>query len=84
LYSVLPPAQPIDSLPQHWDAMPANTSCHSCLIQPGSPEHNEVLNLFRATCPNIVLKVPDVPKATSIVVIVMSWDMLGVISMGEG
>ncbi|XP_014047715.2 poly(ADP-ribose) polymerase family member 14-related sequence 1 isoform X1 [Salmo salar] len=50
-------AQPIDSLPQHWDAMPANTSCHSCLIQPGSPEHNEVLNLFRATCPNIVLKI---------------------------
>uniref|UniRef100_A0A8K9XM88 Poly [ADP-ribose] polymerase n=1 Tax=Oncorhynchus mykiss TaxID=8022 RepID=A0A8K9XM88_ONCMY len=50
-------AQPIDSLPQHWDAMPANTSCHSCLIQPGSPEHNEVLNLFRATCPKIVLKI---------------------------
>ncbi|XP_055737967.1 protein mono-ADP-ribosyltransferase PARP14-like isoform X1 [Salvelinus fontinalis] len=50
-------AQPIDSLPQHWDAMPANTSCHSCLIQPGSPEHNEVLNLFQATCGNIVLKI---------------------------
>uniref|UniRef100_A0A4W5P1N3 Poly [ADP-ribose] polymerase n=1 Tax=Hucho hucho TaxID=62062 RepID=A0A4W5P1N3_9TELE len=50
-------AQPIDSLPQHWDPMPANMSCHSCLIQPGSPEHNEVLNLFRATCANIVLKI---------------------------
>ncbi|KAK6311314.1 hypothetical protein J4Q44_G00169780 [Coregonus suidteri] len=50
-------AQPIDSLPQLWDAMPANASCHSCLIQPGSPEHNEVLNLFRATCANNVLKI---------------------------
>ncbi|CAB1341297.1 unnamed protein product [Coregonus sp. 'balchen'] len=50
-------AQPIDSLPQLWDAMPANASCHSCLIQPGSPEHNEVLKLFRATCANNVLKI---------------------------
>ncbi|CDQ72269.1 unnamed protein product [Oncorhynchus mykiss] len=61
--------QPIDSLPQHWNAMSANTSCHSCLIQPGSPEHNEILNLFRATCAKIVLKVPVVPKDRSIIVI---------------
>ncbi|KAM9471310.1 uncharacterized protein ACWYII_007185 isoform 2-T3 [Salvelinus alpinus] len=57
-------AQPIESLPQHWDAMPANTSCLSCLIQPGSPEHNEVLKLFRATCPNKVIKIERIQNPT--------------------
>ncbi|KAJ7990064.1 hypothetical protein DPEC_G00310970 [Dallia pectoralis] len=50
-------AQPVDSLPPHWDTMPANNSCHSFLIQPGSPEHNDVLNLFQATCPNNIIKI---------------------------
>ncbi|XP_064870903.1 uncharacterized protein LOC115115490 isoform X1 [Oncorhynchus nerka] len=57
-------AQPIESLPRHWDAMPANTSCLSCLIQPGSPEHNEVLNLFRATCPNKVIQIERIQNPT--------------------
>ncbi|CAB1350326.1 unnamed protein product, partial [Coregonus sp. 'balchen'] len=56
--------QPIESLPQHWDAVPANTSCLSCLIQTGSPEHNEVLNLFRATCPNNVIKIERIQNPT--------------------
>ncbi|XP_045070984.1 protein mono-ADP-ribosyltransferase PARP15-like [Coregonus clupeaformis] len=56
--------QPIESLPQHWDAVPTKTSCLSCLIQTGSPEHNEVLNLFRATCPNNVIKIERIQNPT--------------------
>ncbi|XP_029599294.1 uncharacterized protein LOC115181509 isoform X3 [Salmo trutta] len=57
-------AQPIEVLPQHWDAMPANMSCLSCLIQPGSTEHNAVLKLFRATCPNKVIKIERIQNPT--------------------
>ncbi|XP_036797996.1 uncharacterized protein LOC118938375 [Oncorhynchus mykiss] len=57
-------AQPIESLPRHWDAMPANTSCLSCLIQPGSPEHNEVLKLFRDTCHNKVTQIERIQNPT--------------------
>ncbi|XP_064815812.1 uncharacterized protein LOC135532113 [Oncorhynchus masou masou] len=57
-------AQPIESLPRHWDAMPANTSCLSCLIQPGSPEHNAVLKLFRDTCHNKVIQIERIQNPT--------------------
>ncbi|XP_034150940.1 poly(ADP-ribose) polymerase family member 14-related sequence 1 isoform X2 [Esox lucius] len=50
----------VDTLPPHWDAMPANKSCHSFLVQPGSPEHQEVLKLFQATCTNNVIKIERV------------------------
>ncbi|XP_020316936.2 uncharacterized protein LOC109870722 [Oncorhynchus kisutch] len=45
------PAQQ-DNLPQHWDTRPATTSVRLYPIQSGSPEYDEVLSLFRATCPD--------------------------------
>eukprot|EP00063_Salmo_salar_P075022 XP_014049857.1 PREDICTED: poly [ADP-ribose] polymerase 14-like [Salmo salar] len=57
-------SQPIQVLPQHWDAMPANTSCLSCLIQPGSTEHKAVLKLFRATCRKKVIKIQRIQNPT--------------------
>ncbi|XP_030642348.1 poly(ADP-ribose) polymerase family member 14-related sequence 1 [Chanos chanos] len=46
-----------DTLPEHWDAMTGNLLCKACQVQSGSPEYNEVLNLFKATCQNNVLKI---------------------------
>lgn len=46
-----------EEVPEHWDAMPANTSSHAVTIKAGTPEHNEVLNLFQATCKNTIIKV---------------------------
>lgn len=59
---LLSPAQQ-DNFPQHWDTKPATTSVHLHLIKPESPEYNEeyneVLGLFRNTCPdNEIIKVP--------------------------
>ncbi|XP_023866715.1 protein mono-ADP-ribosyltransferase PARP15-like isoform X1 [Salvelinus sp. IW2-2015] len=54
------PAQQ-DNLPQHWDTKPATTSVQLYSIQPGSPEYDEVLGLFRATCPcNTIIKIERV------------------------
>ena len=49
---------PLDEdVPEEWDAMPANTTSHAVTIQAGTAEHNEVLNLFQATCKQAVIKV---------------------------
>ncbi|XP_055733800.1 protein mono-ADP-ribosyltransferase PARP15-like [Salvelinus fontinalis] len=54
------PAQQ-DNLPQHWDTKPATTSVRLYSIQPGSPEYDEVLGLFQATCPdNTIIKIERV------------------------
>ncbi|XP_067107878.1 protein mono-ADP-ribosyltransferase PARP14-like isoform X2 [Osmerus mordax] len=53
-----------DNLPPHWDAMPANTSCLSCPIQPGSTEYNTVQNLFKATCPRNIIKIERIQNST--------------------
>ena len=47
----------LDELPAHWDAMPPNTTCVSVPVLAQSPEYNEVLNLFLATCQQTVIKV---------------------------
>ncbi|XP_046902162.1 poly(ADP-ribose) polymerase family member 14-related sequence 1 isoform X2 [Hypomesus transpacificus] len=53
-----------DNLPPHWDAMPANTSCLSCPIQPGSTEYNTVQGLFKATCPRNIIKIERIQNST--------------------
>ncbi|XP_062312355.1 protein mono-ADP-ribosyltransferase PARP14-like isoform X2 [Osmerus eperlanus] len=53
-----------DNLPPHWDAMPANTSCLSCPIQPGRTEYNTVQNLFKATCPRNIIKIERIQNST--------------------
>ena len=63
IVDVPPPGQK-DNLPPHWDAMPANTSCLSCPIQPGSTEYNTVQGLFKATCPRNILKVALFPLSS--------------------
>lgn len=47
----------VDRLPNHWDAMPANASCHCVTINTGTPEYTEVENLFKATCKDTITKV---------------------------
>ncbi|XP_023866724.1 protein mono-ADP-ribosyltransferase PARP15-like isoform X2 [Salvelinus sp. IW2-2015] len=57
----LNPSAQQDNLPQHWDTKPATTSVQLYSIQPGSPEYDEVLGLFRATCPcNTIIKIERV------------------------
>ncbi|XP_070693875.1 poly(ADP-ribose) polymerase family member 14-related sequence 1 [Pempheris klunzingeri] len=46
-----------EDVPDCWDAMPANTSCHVLAINAGTAEHTEVLRLFQATCKNTVIKI---------------------------
>ncbi|CDQ75016.1 unnamed protein product [Oncorhynchus mykiss] len=54
------PAQQ-DNLPQQWDTRPATTSVRLYPIHSGSPEYDEVLSLFRATCPdNTIIKIERV------------------------
>ncbi|XP_074550674.1 poly(ADP-ribose) polymerase family member 14-related sequence 1 isoform X2 [Halichoeres trimaculatus] len=43
--------------PESWDPIPSGKSCLAVTIQPGTPEYNEVLNLFQATCKLNVLKI---------------------------
>lgn len=46
-----------EDVPEHWDTMPANTTCHAVTIKAGTGEYNEVLNLFQASCKQIVTKI---------------------------
>ncbi|KAG9349380.1 hypothetical protein JZ751_027823 [Albula glossodonta] len=53
-------AQESESLPKHWVAMKANEQCTMIELQAGTPEHNEIQGLFKATCPRQVLKIERV------------------------
>ncbi|CAB1419170.1 unnamed protein product [Pleuronectes platessa] len=46
-----------DAVPAHWEAMPPNTTCVAVSIQEETPEYNEVLNLFQASCKQPVIKI---------------------------
>lgn len=46
-----------EEVPEHWDMMPANTTSHSVTIPAGTAEYDEVLQLFRASCPQTVIKI---------------------------
>ncbi|XP_053185151.1 protein mono-ADP-ribosyltransferase PARP14-like [Scomber japonicus] len=46
-----------EDVPEDWDAMPPNASSHAVTIDAGTAEHNEVLNLFQATCKRTVIKI---------------------------
>ncbi|XP_029967706.1 protein mono-ADP-ribosyltransferase PARP14-like [Salarias fasciatus] len=46
-----------EEVPEHWDPMPANSASHTVDIPAGTTEHNEVLQLFQATCPRTVIKI---------------------------
>lgn len=49
---------PLDEdIPEAWDTMPANTSSKAFPIAAGTTEYTEVQNLFRATCPQTIIKV---------------------------
>ncbi|KAM9804519.1 poly(ADP-ribose) polymerase family member 14-related sequence 1 [Neosynchiropus ocellatus] len=47
----------VEGVPDHWDLMPTNSTCHRVPLQVGTPEHTEVLKLFQATCRLSVLKI---------------------------
>ena len=58
---------PLDEdVPEFWDVMPANTSCLAVPIAAGVAEHTEVLNLFRATCQQNVIKVDCIYHGLSV------------------
>ncbi|XP_047198588.1 protein mono-ADP-ribosyltransferase PARP14-like [Hippoglossus stenolepis] len=46
-----------DEVPEHWDAMPPNTTCVAVPIHEETPEYGEVLNLFQASCKQTVIKI---------------------------
>ncbi|KAM7407781.1 hypothetical protein PAMA_003509 [Pampus argenteus] len=46
-----------EDVPEEWDIMPANATSHAFTLNPASPEYNEVLKLFQATCNNTVDKI---------------------------
>ncbi|KAK5861428.1 hypothetical protein PBY51_022825 [Eleginops maclovinus] len=46
-----------DDIPAVWDPMPANSASVAITLNAGSPEHTEVLNLFKATCPRNIVKI---------------------------
>lgn len=49
---------PLDEdTPEQWDTMPPDSSCQAVLINAGTAEYTEVLNLFQATCGQTVIKV---------------------------
>uniref|UniRef100_A0A3B3CK32 Poly [ADP-ribose] polymerase n=1 Tax=Oryzias melastigma TaxID=30732 RepID=A0A3B3CK32_ORYME len=49
-----------DDIPPHWEPMPAKTTCLLTNVQTGTPEYNEVLKLFQATCNRNVIKIERV------------------------
>ncbi|KAM7380823.1 hypothetical protein PAMP_004095 [Pampus punctatissimus] len=46
-----------EDVPEEWDIMPANATSHAFTLNPASPEYNEVLKMFQATCNNTVDKI---------------------------
>lgn len=49
---------PLDAdTPEHWDAMPPNTSCMAVTIKAGTAEYTDILNLFQASCQRPIIKV---------------------------
>ncbi|XP_070770712.1 poly(ADP-ribose) polymerase family member 14-related sequence 1 [Enoplosus armatus] len=44
-------------IPEDWDTMPANTSSYAVTIKAGTAEHTKVLNLFKATCKQTIIKI---------------------------
>ncbi|XP_028992073.1 poly(ADP-ribose) polymerase family member 14-related sequence 1 [Betta splendens] len=46
-----------EDIPEHWDPMPDTDICKVVPINAGTQEYNEVVNLFKATCPRTVIKV---------------------------
>ncbi|XP_041856798.1 protein mono-ADP-ribosyltransferase PARP15-like isoform X2 [Melanotaenia boesemani] len=47
----------VGDIPAHWDSMPPTTTCELFPIPAGTPEYNDVLTLFRATCNCSVIKI---------------------------
>ncbi|XP_067113942.1 protein mono-ADP-ribosyltransferase PARP14-like [Osmerus mordax] len=43
--------------PKHWEPMPANTPCLSCVLDPSSQEYQDVYSHFNKTCKQKVLKI---------------------------
>lgn len=39
-----------EDVPENWDAMPANSSCHTVTINDKTAEYTEVKQLFEASC----------------------------------
>nr|XP_033473820.1 poly(ADP-ribose) polymerase family member 14-related sequence 1 [Epinephelus lanceolatus] len=46
-----------EDTPEHWDAMPPNTSCMAVTIKAGTAEYTEILNLFQASCQRPIIKI---------------------------
>ncbi|CAK6963679.1 Hypothetical predicted protein [Scomber scombrus] len=46
-----------EDVPEEWDTMPPDALSYAFTIKAGTAEHNEVLNLFQATCKLTVLKI---------------------------
>ncbi|XP_040056587.2 poly(ADP-ribose) polymerase family member 14-related sequence 1 [Gasterosteus aculeatus] len=46
-----------EDTPEQWDTMPPDSSCQAVLINAGTAEYTEVLNLFQATCGQTVIKI---------------------------
>ncbi|RVE58381.1 hypothetical protein OJAV_G00209100 [Oryzias javanicus] len=49
-----------EDIPEHWEPMPPKTTCLLANVQAGTPEYNEVLQLFQATCKRNVIKIERV------------------------
>ncbi|CAJ1078797.1 protein mono-ADP-ribosyltransferase PARP14-like isoform X3 [Xyrichtys novacula] len=47
----------VEDIPDFWDPMPADKSCLAVTLQPGTPEHKEILSLFQASCKLTVIKI---------------------------
>ncbi|XP_061579914.1 poly(ADP-ribose) polymerase family member 14-related sequence 1 isoform X2 [Cololabis saira] len=51
-------------VPVSWDPMPTGTTCLPFLIQPGTPEHTDVLNLFQVSCKRPITKIERIQNPT--------------------
>ncbi|TWW80510.1 Poly [ADP-ribose] polymerase 14 [Takifugu flavidus] len=46
-----------EDIPNHWDVMPANTSCHTVTLAAGREEYKQVERKFQATCGRTIISV---------------------------
>ncbi|XP_029700661.1 protein mono-ADP-ribosyltransferase PARP14-like isoform X3 [Takifugu rubripes] len=46
-----------EDIPNHWDVMPDNTSCHSVTLAAGSEEYKQVERKFQATCGQTIISI---------------------------
>lgn len=55
-----------ENIPDYWEIMPANTSCHMVTLTAGTEEYKKVQDMFQATCTQTIITVESSSNAPAV------------------